>query len=137
MAKKKHIDFFEEMGKSLEKTPGKNEVVSVAAGDMFKLKEPANRYYEFVHYSLNFMGHRLEMLQQLSAIRNVTVKVTSILRMKDGNHFLVLMKTDGSPFFEGVLKVFAEKEQSIKNHEIVPLSLEEKAAINIELLNNK
>jgi len=93
--------------------------------DILKIGKPSNRYYQFIHPSLDFKNHQLEDLAKLRKIKDAIVTVSSILTMKGGRLVAVLRRNDGKNYQNRLERVFADVNESLRAKELLPLSLEE------------
>jgi len=86
-----------------------------------KIGKPSNRYYQYIFPSLNFKQHSLENLNELLELEGVEVCVRSVLKMKNGESYAVLRKTEEGVFPGNLDTIYAEIEKSFVAHEILDL----------------
>ena len=90
----------------------------LAVGSFAQIGKPSSRYYEHIYHSLNHNAHQLSDLQALLKLEGITVKVTSILKMKTGDKIAVLHKKEGGNFLANIEKLFANLDKALETKEL-------------------
>lgn len=89
-----------------------------SVGQFLQIGKPSKRCYEYIHHSLNHNSHTLSELQDLLKLEGATVKIISILKMRNGSEIAVLRKKDEKNFLRGIDKLFADLNRSMKSKEL-------------------
>ncbi|QLG45667.1 hypothetical protein [Costertonia aggregata] len=91
----------------------------IRPGHRFKIGKPSNRYFQYIHTSLNFNEHNIKGLKDMLGLQGLEVMVTSILMMTNGVSYAVLMRNDKKQFLDNTLKIYAETEKSLRTKELI------------------
>jgi len=102
----------------------------IQVGKVYKIGQPSNRYYQYIHPVLEPSTLSLKDLEDFKKIEDLIVLVISILRMSSGNRIAVLRNYKGEIFPGNIQKIFAHVDMSIKNKEIVKLDLDTKLSLD-------
>ncbi len=86
-----------------------------------KIGRPSNRYYQYLYPSLNFKEHSLDNFNELLEFEGVEVYVRSVLKMKNGEFFAVLVRTGNTSFSENIVNIYAELKNSYSLNELLEL----------------
>lgn len=100
---------------------GKNssELPEIEIGTMLRIGRPSNRYYQYLHFSLDFLNQKLDDLSKLLGLEGTTVQVIGEIRLKEGIEFAIVEKADGDTFFDNKVRLFADRQKALENHELI------------------
>ncbi len=112
-AKKKEVPVLFPDGKSTYELP------ELEIGTTLRIGRPSSRYYQYLHFSLDFLNQRLNDLSKLNGLEGTPVQVIGEIRLKEGNEFAIVQKKDGETFFENEVRLFADRQKALESHELV------------------
>lgn len=84
-----------------------------------KIGRPSNRYYQYIYPSLSFKEHSLDNLKELLDIEGTEVYVRSILKMKNGESYAVLLRAGDVCFTGAKAHIYAEIKKSCESLELI------------------
>lgn len=94
---------------------------SIRPNSKLRIGKPSNRYYQYIHTSLNFNNHRLHNFKDLLVVEGMEVTVRSILKMRSGEHYAVLVGQEKNSFGGDVQHLYAEIKKAFTAKEIIEL----------------
>ncbi|MEM1257360.1 MAG: hypothetical protein AAGH81_02440 [Bacteroidota bacterium] len=88
-------------------------------GTTLRIGRPSNRYYQYLHFSLDFLNQRLDDLSKLLDLEGTPVQVIGEIRLTEGNEFAIVQKKDGETFFDNEVRLFADRQKALDSHELI------------------
>lgn len=94
---------------------------AIRPNSKLRIGRPSNRYYQYIHTSLNFKNHSLHNFRDLLAVEGMEVTVRSILKMRNGEHYAVLISPQKNSFGGEIQHLYAEIKKAFTAKEIIEL----------------
>ncbi|UII78117.1 hypothetical protein [Flagellimonas sp. CMM7] len=106
-----------------DKTSSKpfRKTYEVRLGASFKIGEPANKSYLYLHDSLKDNTSDAELIIPSHKIINQTVVITGILKLANADQKVILERKDKNDFYRGQNRLYVTIDQAIVAKELIPL----------------
>ena len=92
---------------------------SIGMGDLIRIGKPSSRYYQYIHYSVDFLSHKLTDLSELLDLKGATVRVTGMIRLKGGSRFAIAEPENTEDFPQNKRRLFVEVTRALQNREVI------------------
>lgn len=91
------------------------EVTRLDIGTIIRVGAPSNRYYQYVHSSLDFFNHSLKDLSAMLHLRGATARVTGVVKLNGGNRYAVVECQEDQDHH----RFFVDTSLALKNREVI------------------
>ncbi len=98
---------------------GSRELPELKIGTSLRIGRPSSRYYQYLHFSLDFLNQKLDDLSMLTGLENSRVEIIGEIRLKGGNIFIIVQKSDGEPLVDNVVRLYADRQKALESHELI------------------
>ena len=95
------------------------EMSDIDIGTVIRIGSPSNRYYQYIHVSLDFLNHKLNDLSTMLDLKGATAKVTGMINLEGGSRFAVIESEGDTVFFEDKNRLFVDPSPALKNREVI------------------
>lgn len=95
------------------------EFPELKIGTTLRIGRPSSRYYQYLHFSLDFLNQKLDDLSILIGLEGTLIEVIGEIRLKEGDIFAIVQKCDGKPMVGGEVRLFADGQKALENHELI------------------
>ncbi len=106
-----------------DETPFKSyhKSYQVKLGAPFKIGQPANKSYLYLHDSLKENTSDEELIIPSHKIVDQTVVIIGILELTNANQKVILERKDKNDFYKGQSRLYVNIDQAIVAKELIPL----------------
>ena len=91
----------------------------IRTNSKLRIGKPYNRCYQYIHTSLNFNKHSLHSFKDFLTVEGMEVMVGSILKMRNGEYYPVLVSPERISFGGNVQHLYAETKKAFAAEEII------------------
>ena len=92
--------------------------IGLVLGTKVTIGTPSNRYFQYIHQSLNFVDLTLPDLEKLLPVQGFHAVVTGFLKMGSGQHIAVLQLKTKQPSLLEFQKLFAHNNEALASGEL-------------------
>ena len=95
------------------------EVSTISIGATIRIGAPSNRYYQYIHSSLDFFNHSLKDLSAMLELQGVTARVMGMVKLNGGNRYAVIEFEEDPAFSGDRRRLFVDASLALKNREVI------------------
>ncbi|MEM1337687.1 MAG: hypothetical protein AAF634_05330 [Bacteroidota bacterium] len=95
------------------------EISKMTIGSIIRIGAPSNRYYQYIHCSLDFFNHSLEDLSEMLHLEGVKARVMGMVKLNGGGKYAVVECEEDPGFLKENSRLFIETLPALKNHEVI------------------
>ena len=95
------------------------EVQTLSIGAIVRIGAPSNRYYQYIHSSLDFFNHSLKELSAMRSLQGATARVMGMIKLNEGSCYAVIEFEKDQVLSKDRRRLFVDALLAPKNREVI------------------